>query len=199
MKAKLDFITIKVTRMLEHTVLRKGSIADSAAEELLTMAVFGMDNNSLKTAQRYFTDCSLCFLEDIGELHILHDGNYLFAFCFILDKYDTDRAARHLHIMSVVKSSRGQSLGRQLIERVISTNEGEPITLEALPDSKGFFEKVGFKSKSVSLRYGITAMYLNGDGSDELFKFLTPSAKQLEYYGDRYVENCKRLGMYPNN
>jgi GNAT superfamily N-acetyltransferase len=181
--------------MFEHTVVRKGTVGVEDAEVLLTIAVASMGNIPLVIQQRFFTESFLCFLEDIGELHILHKDNYLHAFCFILDKYGTDRAARYLHIMSVVKSSREQGLGRQLIERVISTNGDEPITLESFPDSKGFFEKVGFKSKSASLGHGMTAMYMNGDGFHEQFKFLVPNAEQLDIFGTIFIVNRKRLGI----
>lgn len=181
--------------MFEHTVVRKGTVGVEDAEELLTMAVAAMGNISLEIQQKFFTEIFLCFFEEFGELHILHKENYLYAFCFILDKYGTDRSARYLHIMSVVKSSREQGLGRQLIAHVISTNGCEPITLEAFPNSKGFFEKVGFKSKSVSLGQGMTAMYMNGDGFDERFKFLVPNEEQLDFFGARFIENCNRLGI----
>lgn len=50
-------------------------------------------------------------------------------------------------------------------------------------------------AKSVSPLHGITAMYMNGDGFDERFKFLNPNEEQLEFFGARYKENCNRLGL----
>jgi N-acetylglutamate synthase-like GNAT family acetyltransferase len=164
-------------------------------DKLFFYASVAMSDDDARLQATMFIDCILAFENNIGELHVLDlDGKHV-AFCFVLDKFKGERGARHFHLVSVFKNVRGKGFGRRLIEHVLNDINGEPVTLESQPNSRGFFEKVGFVARQEPLPFGLIAMYTNGDGScDVFYKMENPSAV-IEKYLARFDAVAQSLGL----
>lgn len=97
--------------------------------------------------------------------------------------------------MSVFKNVRGRGFGRRLIEHVLNDINGEPVTLESQPNSRGFFEKIGFVARPEPLPFGLVAMYANGDGSCDVFYKIDDASAVVEQYLERFDEVARSLGL----
>lgn len=164
-------------------------------EKLFFYASVAMADDDARLQATMFIDCLLAFENNIGELHVLDlDGKHV-AFCFVLDKFKGENGARHIHLVSVFKNVRGRGFGRRLIEHVLNDINGEPVTLESQPNSRGFFEKIGFVARPEPLPFGLVAMHANGDGSCDVFYKIDDASAVVEQYLERFDEVARSLGL----
>lgn len=159
-------------------------------EELIFLASMAISDHDDELNIRMFVECMAAFEQDIGELHVLDIHNRHTAFCFILDKFNGQNGARHLHLVSVVKNARSKGAGRLLMEYVMQYIGDEPVTLESIPSSHKFFEKMGFLTKPDPLDRGYLSMFANSDGSHDQFYRVLDYYKGAEIY---YLERFKRV------
>lgn len=179
----------------QHYILKKETFDDfNEVEKLLCFAVAALGDVSAGYQHAMFTVCMMTYKCGFGQLHILAKGKHLYGFCFVLDKCDTGKGSYHIHLVAVVNSARKKGLGRHLIGLVMNVIGNEPVTLEAVPTSQFFFEKVGFNTK-LELENGYKAMCANGDGSEEEFKTVAPRDEEYLRYGRRFNELVKILNI----
>lgn len=182
--------------MFNHSKFRNGmGYAISDIEKLIFCASVTMDDDNGRLQAHMFVDCMVAFENNYGELHVLDLDGKQVAFCFVFDKYGDKYGARHLHLVSVFKNVRGRGFGRKLIEHVLRDINGEPVTLESQPSSRGFFEKLGFIAKPHPLPFGIVAMYRNGDGSCDQFCKMDVDSHVFEKYEKRFDDVARLLGL----
>lgn len=172
--------------MYHHKIIRRENIPSTEElGEILFFAVAAMGDylpNNPYFQRVMFCECMAALEGGIGEIHIMHQDNTAYGFCFVYDKYDSDKGARHIHLLSVFKKYRRQGIGRKLMEHVMASIGDEPVTLETQPDSLKFFELLGFRVKPVVLNDNFIAMYANCDGIEEEFKSLDVGDRLTSFY-----------------
>jgi len=164
-------------------------------EALLFFALVAISDSDGNLQAMMFADCLMAFEAGIGTLHVLAEGHRQTAFCFVLDKYDDDSGAYHLHLVSVIKSARGKGAGRALIDAVMKDIGAEPVTLESRSEAVGFFENAGFKRSDMLLDHGLVAMHTNTTGKQNSFKKPVYNDYTRKVYMKRFEERASAFGF----
>lgn len=159
-------------------------------ERLIFLASMAISDHDDELNIRMFIECQAAFDQNIGELHVLDVNNMHTAFCFVLDKFEGEKGAKHLHLVSVVKNARNKGAGRLLMDYVMHDIGVGPVTLESNPSSYKFFEKMGFLTKPAPLDRGYLSMFANSDGSHYQFYNVLDFYKGADIY---YFERFKRV------
>ena len=164
-------------------------------EALLFFASVAISDTDGNLQAMMFADCLMAFEAGIGTLHVLAEGHRQTAFCFVLDKYDDDSGAYHLHLVAVIKSARRKGAGRALINAVMKDIGAEPVTLESRSEAAGFFENAGFKRSAMLLDHGLVAMHANTTGKQNSFKKPVYNDVARKAYERRFVAIANKFGF----
>ncbi|MAA92937.1 MAG: hypothetical protein CML22_06705 [Rheinheimera sp.] len=175
--------------LYQHIKIRKGmGYDDEDIERLIFLASVAMGMDYADTQVSFFTECALAYNTNIGALHMLELSNRRHAFCFVLDKFKGNKGAHHIHLLSVFANNRGKGAGRVLLEHVLRDIGNEPITLEAFPASTPFFTKMGFLARPQKLEHGLTSMFLNSDGTHDVFQKVGYDSNVKKQYTEKFLE-----------
>lgn len=164
-------------------------------EALLFFAAVALSEDNAEMQIAMFRDCLLAYEHDIGSLHVIEEDSRQIGFCFVLDAGDTPKGAKHIHLISVVKSQRMNWAGSYLLDLVMTDIKGQPVTLESKAGTRNFFSRHGFSVRGDALQHGYYAMYANSDGEKDEFKIMGFCDITRKEYEQRFCAVAQRLGF----